>query len=208
MPFLTAAVVLVGALCLVDLLLSLGVVRRLREEAKLVAGLAARVDLVERAPVAMTPRPSDRTAPHAVPPASTDRPAGSLAPVGRLIDPFSTRTVDGEPVSRDTLPPKTTVIFLAADCSSCRARVPDVVRWARAQPRQRILVLVDALVADPGAMVAALREVARVVVEADGPAVTDAFGVGAFPSYCVVDGGEVVSAASGVPTQSVSVAGS
>ena len=176
MVVLTAAVVLVGALCLLDLLLTLGVTRRLREHATRLEQLAhhgAHDDIVT----------DDAAA------------AGSLPAPGTPVGPFSATTVDGEPVSADGLADHTVVIFLAPECAACRDKVPGLVSWAAGHGRERTLVIVDGQGMDPADMVGPLEPVARVVVvETVERSLFDAFGVNAFPSFCVVADGRVVAA--------------
>lgn len=164
---LTAATILVGTLCVLDLLMTFGVVRRLRE-------YGARLD--ELAPPASAP---GRTL------------AGELPAPGHLVGDFAATSVDDSPVSPDLLATDYVAVFLAADCTSCRQRVPRLVTWAATQSRDRVLVVIDGQAVDPADLVSTLRPVATVVVEAMGTPVTEAFGVSSFPSYCVVDGGRV-----------------
>jgi len=165
MAVLTAAVVLVGALCLVDLLLTFGVIRRLRECCGAVQSGAAGAPGAAQLPV-----------------------------VGRRVDEFAATTVDGTPVSPDALAPGTVVVFVAPACKDCRAQLPDLIRWAGTQDRQQILVVVDARTPDRiDDLVDRLNPVARVVVEGlDAPVMT-AFGVNTFPAACVVTAGIVVA---------------
>lgn len=170
MLFLTAAVVLVGALCLIDLLLTFGVIRRLREHTTTLE------DLVQRGPTGGQPV------------------AGTVARQDVPVGAFTAWTVDGELLSSDHLASNTVVVFLAPECDTCREQVPELVRWAADQDRERTLIVLDGQVTDPADLVAALNPVARVIVETAGTPVTEAFGATAFPSFCVVDGGKVTAA--------------
>ncbi|MFI6599468.1 hypothetical protein ACIBHX_24715, partial [Nonomuraea sp. NPDC050536] len=80
MAYLIAVVVLVGVLCLLDLVLTLGVVRRLREHTKLVDALYEMV-------------------------ATMGAPAGPA--VGEVVGEFDVTTVDGSRVSRELLADQT-----------------------------------------------------------------------------------------------------
>jgi thiol-disulfide isomerase/thioredoxin len=193
--FLTAAVVLVGALCLVDLLLTFGVIRRLREHTTTLEGLAG------RRPSAGHPALIER-------PVAAGRPVviGDAAPIDKPVGDFTAWTVDGERVSPDLLVSDTVAVFLAPECTTCRAKVPDVVRWAGDRDRQRTLVVIDARVTDPADLVEPLSTVARVVVETAGIPVTEAFGATAFPSYCVVDDGKVIASSLDLSTLPVPAA--
>lgn len=180
MILLTAAVIVVGALCLTSLFLVFGVIRRLREHTGILEGLVRR---------------GGPGGPHAGLPRLADSPVvlGDAPALDRPVGDFTARTVDGEPVSADLLAAEAVVVFLAADCASCRTHLPDVVRWAGDQDRRHTLVVIDGQVADPADMVAVLTPVTRVVVESSGTPVTKAFGATAFPSYCQVRDGVVVA---------------
>lgn len=172
MLVLTAAVVLVGALCLLDLLLTLAVTRRLREHATRLARLERRGTVDD-----------DATA------------AGRLPASGTPVGPFSATTVDGEPVSSVGLADHTVAVFLAPECADCRKKVPELASWAAGHERGRTLVVIDGRGKDPVDMVRALAPVAMVVViETFEPSAIEAFGVNAFPSFCVVADGRVIDA--------------
>jgi hypothetical protein len=169
MLVLTTAVILLGALCALDLLLTFGVIRRLREHT------ATLEDLLRRgggAPVG---------------PAI----AGDLPAAGKEVGPFAATTVDGAEISRDLVPADHVAVFLTSDCPSCKDQVPALRSWAAAQDRERTVVVVDGRLADPAELVEALAPVATVVVESTGIPVTEAYGVHAFPSFAVVAGGRV-----------------
>lgn len=165
MAVLTAAVILVGALCLVDLLLTFGVIRRLRECCGAAVSGAAGAPGVGQLPVA-----------------------------GQRVDEFAVTTVDGAPVSPDTLTPGTVVVFVAPACKDCRAQLPDLIRWSETQDRQGVLVVIDARTPDRiDDLVDRLNPVARVIVEGlDAPVMT-AFGVNTFPAACVITDGIVLA---------------
>lgn len=164
---LTAAVILLGALCALDLLLTFGVVRRLREHTTALEGLHR-----GGAPVG--------------PPIAGDLPA-----LGKEVGPFTATTVDGTPLSRDLLPANHVAVFLTADCPSCKDQLPGLTSWAAAQDRSRTVVVIDGRLADPAELVAALSPVATVVVESTAIPVTDAYGVHVFPSFAVIADGRV-----------------
>ncbi|MEV4112454.1 hypothetical protein [Nonomuraea sp. NPDC049695] len=160
MPYLIAVVALVGALCLVDLVLTLGVVRRLREHTKLLDGLYEAVDLM-------------------------GGPLGGgrqLSP-GDVVGDFEATTVDGTRLTRELLPDGTVVAFLSPDCSGCHEKLPAFASWAAGQDRSRVLAVVDNRSGDPAEMVTTLQPVAQVIVDS---AVSDAFGVQSFPTFLQV----------------------
>jgi hypothetical protein len=104
MVFLAAAVVLIGMLCLLNLLLTFGVIRRLREQSA-----------TGKAP---TPILDPDGKPALV---------GDVPPAGAPIGDFTATTVDGDLISREGLVNGGTAVFLAADCGSCRENVPNLV---------------------------------------------------------------------------------
>jgi hypothetical protein len=191
---LTAVALLAVVLCLLDLVLTFGVIRRLREHAAALERLVA------------GPRPAGVPVPALVRPVGDPVALGGAPPVGRRIGDFTARTVDGEQFATDRLADGTVVVFVAADCASCRAQLPDLVRWAGGRDRAHSLVVIDAQVADPADLVAALDPVAQVIVEPAGTAVTTAFGATAFPAYCVVDGGRVTASSLDLSELPVAVA--
>jgi thiol-disulfide isomerase/thioredoxin len=160
-PFLVAGLVVVGALTLLNLVFTLGVVRRLREHTALL----------------------DRSS-H---PAHGDSPT---RPVDALVGDFTATTVDGATVSRATLAGETLVGFFSPGCEACDKLVPEFVGWAANVPggRAQVLAVVEAFPSDEEQHTALLSEVAQVVVERPGAGrVIAAFGVTAFPALCVVD---------------------
>lgn len=193
MILLTAAVIVVGALCLIAIFLVFGVIRRLREHTGILEGLVRR---------------GGPGGPHAGLPRLADSPVvlGDAPALGRPVDDFTARTVDGELVSADLLAANTVAVFLAADCASCRTHLPDVVRWARDQDRRHTLVVIDGQVADPADMVDELAPVAQVIVESAGTPVTKAFGASVFPAYCRVNDGVVVASSLDLSQLPVAVA--
>ncbi|MFI9592706.1 TlpA family protein disulfide reductase [Nonomuraea sp. NPDC052265] len=145
--------ILVCVLCLVGLVLTLGVARRLQEHRKLIDAL---YEVVARG----------------------GAPGADGLTVGDTVGEFDVRTVDGGRVARDLLPDGTVVAFLSADCGRCRTELPELASWAARQDRSRVLVVVDA---EP--MAETLSPVAQVVVEAGEGRLTGAFQVTSFPSF-------------------------
>jgi thiol-disulfide isomerase/thioredoxin len=188
MLVLTAAVVLVGVLCLLDLLLTLAVTRRLREHTTRLQRVEGRRGAVDEDALS----------------------SGKLPAPGTPVGPFTATTVDGEPVSADSLADRAVAVFLAPECADCRKKVPELVSWAAGQERERVLVVVDGRGTDPADVVGPLNPVATVVVvETFERTVIDAFAVSAFPSFCVVADGKVTDASmdfSRLPTLPISVA--
>lgn len=162
MPYLVVAVVLVGAVCVVDLVLSLGVVRRLRTHTELINTILARGALPE-----------------------------IIAPAGQRIGEFAAVTVDGQAVSNSSLRGQTLVGFFLEDCAGCTKGVPDFAAAAARFPGGRDQVLAVLVVATDEIRIAGYREqltpVARVVIERQNGAVASAMKVGGFPAFGVLD---------------------
>jgi thiol-disulfide isomerase/thioredoxin len=159
MALLVAAVTFVGLLGLLDLALTIGVVRRLREHSAL---------LGRRSPFPL---------------------GEAIAPAGGTIGDFAALSADGEPVRRDLLADRTLVGFFAPDCAPCREMVPKFIAYATDVPggRQRALAVVVGESGAAAEYVAALESVASVVVEPlDGPLAV-AFRVRGFPALAIVD---------------------
>ncbi|MEU4834042.1 TlpA disulfide reductase family protein [Streptosporangium sp. NPDC023615] len=177
-PYLLAAVVLVGIVGALNLVLTFGVIRRLREHDK---SLAA----------------------HSTAGSANLR----LSPDGRIPD-FTAITVDGDPFTRAQLTGRNAVGFFSTTCAACLERLPEFVEYARTFPggRDRVLVVVVAEQPDEASvnLIAQARPVARVVMERyDGP-IAAAFAVGAFPTLALVDDDTVV--ADGSTLQALSAA--
>ncbi|MFD9426861.1 MULTISPECIES: hypothetical protein [unclassified Streptomyces] len=182
---LAVAILAVGALALVNLVLTVGVVRRLREHS----------DLLERAPVPAVGMPEGMS---------------GIAAVGTSIPSFTAGPPDSPVTDRD-LADGTLVAFFSPTCAPCHDKLPGfVARYAdRPEEARRVLAVV---VGDSGdshgsdehgsgasgaSMAAALAAVVPAVQESyDGP-VTRAFAAKAFPSCVRVghgpDGGLVVT---------------
>jgi len=171
MVYLTAAVVLVGALCLLDLVLTLGVVRRLREHARLISKGAAR--------------------------SSTRITAGLGVPPGEVVADFAATTTDGESVSRATLLRPTLVGFFAPGCPNCAEEMPEFIDFARSLPgREHVLAVISGGTVMETDYPERLGPLARVVLEDTTGPVQQAFQVSGYPTLFFVDeGGTVVAGA-------------
>lgn len=170
-----AALILVGAICTIDLILTLGVVRRLREH-------TATLERLLQTGVALPP---------------------GLPKVGATVGEFTARTLDGEDISRSSLSGETLVAFFSPGCGPCEEKLPGFLEHARGRiGGPRLILAVVAGGDDGGEMAAALREVARVIVEAgyEGP-VAKAFQVTEFPAFCLVDSEGTIVAAEGDVTR-------
>lgn len=163
MVYLSAAVAVVGTVAALNLLLLLGVLRRLREQAERLAALAA----------------SGGFGP----------PVELMLPVGGRPAEFRAETVDGVEVSLASLAAPALLGFFSPRCEPCREWVPRFVKAAGELPhgRSQALAVVVGDGAEASDEVAQLRRVAQVVVEPpDGP-VSRAFAVTGWPVLCRLD---------------------
>ena len=159
MPYATAAVTIVGALCLVNTVLLLAVIRRLGEHTRLLAEERPR-GRAEPAPLDVRP--------------------------GTRVGDFTASAFDGGRVSRADLKGTTLIGFMAPGCPSCEDSLPEFLVRARAVPggRDQVVAVVLGKSAGAGELCEQLAPVARVLTEQEegGPLVR-AFGVGALPAF-------------------------
>jgi thiol-disulfide isomerase/thioredoxin len=169
MGLLTAAVVIVGALCVIDLLLTVGVIRRLREHTELLASTTQRV--VGGGPI-------------------------QLLEEGTQVADFAATTTDGEPISREMLPAMSVVAFFSPGCKPCGAMIPAFTEYAATLPggRAQVMAVVVGDTRQAGAYADLLMPVARVVTEDFEGQISEAFKSRTYPALYVLDGaGKVVS---------------
>jgi hypothetical protein len=170
MTVLTVAVAFVGVLCLLDLVLTLGVVRRLRDHSERLAALQA---------------PPDETA---------------IAGQGDHIAPFTASTVDDETVSAADLVEPTLVAFFSPDCPACEQQLPKFVTYARAFPGGPGRTLIVITSRTGGAKYhTALAGLGRIVTEAELTGdVQKAFSTRGYPAFLVVVDGVVAQSSHAV----------
>ena len=170
--FLTALVVVVGIVCVLNLVLVFGVIRRLKEHDQAIAKI-----------------------PYG---GMASAPSASMRAPGAEVDEFSTVSTDDVPVTNETLNADTLVGFFSVSCAPCVENAPKFAAHAAGMPggRDNVLTIVVADGDDdPAGMVGVLGGNSRVVVEGyDGPMAT-AFGVTAFPAYAVVASGRITATA-------------
>jgi thiol-disulfide isomerase/thioredoxin len=167
MAYLAAATVLVGLLAAVNLLFTVGVIRRLREHT---AELAARRNQG-------TPG------------------TGVAHPAGARIGDFTATTVAGDRVDAGTPGDRLLAGFFSPNCGPCKDRLPGFLAYAAARSGgpERILAVVAGTTEESAALVDQLRPVATVVVEPDQGPVQQAFGIAGFPAFVLVDDGWVAA---------------
>lgn len=159
MVYLAVAVAVVAAVAVLNLLLTLGVIRRLREHTTRLAAL---------------------------PPDGLGPPSDLVLAVGERPAEFHAVTVEGDEVSLASLATPALLGFFSPDCPPCQEWIPRFVRAAGELPqgRKQALAVVVGNVTGAGDEVAQLRQVAQVVVEQlDGP-VSRAFAVKGWPVLC------------------------
>ncbi|WFB05767.1 hypothetical protein LRS74_01085 [Streptomyces sp. LX-29] len=160
MVYLALALAAVAALCALDLMLTLAVLRRLREK-----GTTG----------------SSHTPP--------DTEGGGI-PKGSAVGTFETRCVEGARLTDEDLVDGAVVGFFSPMCPPCRRALPAFVETATALQgvRQVIAVVISVTgradeEAEALAIVEQLAPFARVVREDDTGSCLSAFGVRAFPSH-------------------------
>jgi hypothetical protein len=170
--FLTALVVVVGIVGVLNLLLLFGVIRRLKEHDQAIAKL----------PQGALHGP----------------PADSMRAPGSEVDEFTAVSTDDVVVSKESLAGETMVGFFSASCAPCIENAPTFAARAAGVPGGKDSVLAIVVADgedDPSGLVGVLGAGARVVVEDyDGP-IAAAFGVTAFPTYAVVASGKITASA-------------
>lgn len=168
MVYVIVALVLLAAGTAVNLLLVLGILRRLREHTELLSAGAGRTD------------------------------SEGLLAAGETVADFTATTVDGDTVTRDGLPDGAMVAFFSPTCAPCRERLPEFVDTAGAVPatdRQAYAVIIgDA--AEAADMARRLSPVARVLTGPTTVPMVEAFGAESFPALYRM-GPDGVVAASG-----------
>ncbi len=167
MAILTAAVVLVGLLCVLDLLLSFGIIRRLREQNETLKN-------VQQQRAAIDPE--------------------IALPAGATIGTFTAATVGGSDLSNaDIDGTRALVGFFAPACEPCKERMPQFMEYAT-RFDGKVIAIASGSEEETADMVVRLGEVAEVIREADGGVVHQAFGASGYPALCLVDGDRTVLA--------------
>jgi hypothetical protein len=166
MALLAAAVVVLAVVCVLNLVLTLGMARRMRQYAALLDGLE---------------------------PPELD---GLTRPVGSAVGEFRGVAVDGTTVDRQwltepTRTEPTVVAFFSPGCPACRELVPLFVATAATT---RALAVVEDGPAGMENYVSDLAPAATVLVGEQARSAVTAFHVRGFPAVCTVDTSGVVSA--------------
>jgi thiol-disulfide isomerase/thioredoxin len=117
-------------------------------------------------------------------------------PVGASVGEFTSTTVDGEPVSRDSLEPGTIVAFFSTTCGPCKELLPEFVDFVREHAdRADVLAIVSSPEHIPSdSVVRELLPVTRVIVEEGSGPLRDAFDTAVSPSLFLIGPGGIVTA--------------
>ncbi|SDL47178.1 Peroxiredoxin [Nonomuraea maritima] len=161
MSVLWVALAVVFVICLLNLMLTLAVIRRLREH----------TELINRGRV-QPPGQGEIT-----------------LPAGSQVGDFRVVTGDNREVTRDDLRDGMLVAFFSPRCPSCEEQKPAFVRYASDLPGGRDNVIA-VLLGSPEEL-SGLREelggLAQIVVEADvDGAMSKAFGLNGYPAFCLM----------------------
>lgn len=167
MAYLAATAVLIGLLTVTNLILTVGVVRRLREHTAELAALRSggAVD------------------------------SDIALPAGSSVGAFDATSVEGRPVTLTTLGNRPLVGFFSPHCGPCKERLPAFVEHAASRPggRDAVLAVAVGTEEETAELVELLRLVATIVVEPDQGPVQQAFAVSGFPAFVLVEGGVVAA---------------
>lgn len=163
MSFLVAAVIFVGVLSVVNLLLMLAVIRRLREHANTLRNV---------------PMPPPFTPPGTKLPEFT-----ATDSTGAGVTRAAFGAGDGA----------TVVGMFSTDCSACDEHLPQFAERVRHLGRDRVMALVVGAGPKTDTFTAALAPVATVIVEDHEGPVYAAFQHPPFPGFYLVDGDGVVT---------------
>ena len=159
MPLLTAAVVLFGAVSILDLILLLGVIRRLRDHAeRLSGGAAANLD------------------------------PGTLG-LGERIGSFTATTPTGRLLTREAPPGYRLVGFVKPACGPCEEQLPDFVEVAAHAHTEGVdvIAVVVGTPEEARPMLPRLAGVPTVTVEPLDGELCAAFRAYGFPTYYLID---------------------
>ncbi|WP_444960761.1 TlpA family protein disulfide reductase [Nocardiopsis sp. M1B1] len=166
MFLVVAAVALVGALGLVNLLLSIGVIRRLRQHTELLEN---------------RPRSADDDVP------------ASAVPVGTSVGAFRATSTRGAEVVFDASAERLLVAFVSPDCSPCRKRLPLLLDHLAQNPDVRALAVVIEEGGAEADMVAQLEPTVSVVVQPWEGELPRLFDIQGTPSFITVENGVVTA---------------
>jgi hypothetical protein len=163
---LIAVVILCCALTGLNLVLTLGVIRRLRTHSNQLEDLAHK-----------TPRSEPMTGP------------------GTRPGAFTASPLNAAPVTNADLGNGSIVAFFSTTCDSCEEWLPKFIDALAAMPgdlTQRLAIVVSDTPATATAMIDKLKTVAMVAVEQEKGPIAKAFKVSGYPAMCRLDAGGMV----------------
>lgn len=167
MAFSTTVIAVLSVLTVFHLLLTFGVIRRLRQH----------TELIEEC----------RRLFHAGP-----EPAVAIHD-GEVVGDFTARTIGGDTIDRSALVDHRFIGFFSPGCSACVDQLRAFVEFAESEVVRALAVVVgDA--SEAADFVAKLSRVATVVVEPLNGDLSKAFKIRGFPAFCAVDGSGAVIA--------------
>ena len=172
MSYVMTAFTLVTILCVLNLVLALGIIRRLRHHSELL-------------------KPSGSGSEHASVP---DIP---ILPAGQRPAPFEVTTYDGATLTLDDLAGEALLGFFSPGCQSCRDRVPEFLARHLQRPADTgpAVAVITGHDQDSDDMAASLAEHVIVVRQAPGGPLLNAFQVAGYPMVLLLgrDGAVVAS---------------
>jgi hypothetical protein len=171
MQFLVGTVVLAGTLCVVDLVLTFAVLRRLREHTERLSQLSA----------------AGNSSP------GIDRDAL----LGRALPEFSAKTVNGTVVSRESVTGSVELIgMFLPGCSPCRTQAPRFVDAARKLGSGRALAVIAGSGPDADHLIETFKDVTEVVIDPASGELITGLRLSAFPAFLRLNSvGAIVDAA-------------
>jgi hypothetical protein len=157
------------------------------------AALAAAAVRLDRLPAAVSRRRPADGADRRRPPEDDEE---TVPTPGTEIGDFATMTTVGRRLGRGDIAGRTLVGFFTMRCGPCERLTPRFVGFAAGFPGARGQVLAVVVAAEhenATPQATRLDQVARVVVERPGGAMSAAFGVDAYPFVCLLDGHVIVA---------------
>ncbi|MBC6459168.1 TlpA family protein disulfide reductase [Actinomadura sp. HBU206391] len=159
MTLVVAAIVVLGGLVALNLLLTFGIVRRLRTYE------------------------SERSQGHGM----SEKAPG--LPLGAEVSAFTAETTQGRKVTAEDLSGERTLVgFFSTDCGVCLPRVPSFVAAVRDRSAEttRALAVIKSGDEDPAELLAALKDDVEVVLHTGPGGIGSAFAADAFPWFYLV----------------------
>jgi hypothetical protein len=168
--YLSVATALVASISMLNLVLVLGIIRRLREHTALLSTRSA------------GPRQD----------------AAPMLRAGNTVEPFVATATTGETVSPASFRDGTIVGFLSVNCPACQVAIPEFVALARDAPggRENVVAVLIGPPPETAALAAELAPVALIIQEGVEGDVARAFQVVGVPSFAVVQQDGLITATS------------